>query len=85
MTGLSRPVCELRYVLASAAGGQPGEELLTTGFDKIYPPGIRVGAIQSLAPDEASPVFRRIIVTPYFRFNTLDVVAVLTKGPGGGG
>ncbi len=85
MTGLSRPVCELRYVLASATGGQPGEELLTTGFDKIYPPGIRVGAIQSLAPDEASPVFRRIIVTPYFRFNTLDVVAVLTKGPGGGG
>jgi rod shape-determining protein MreC len=84
MTGRSSPVCELRYVLASVEGGQPGEELLTTGFDKIYPPGIRVGLIQSLEKDEASPIFRRILVTPHFRFNTIDIVAVLTKGPGGG-
>jgi len=83
MNGRSGPVCELRYVLASVAGGQPGEELLTTGYDKIYPPGIRVGRIQSLEKDEASPIFRRILVTPYFRFNTIDVVAVLTKAPGG--
>jgi rod shape-determining protein MreC len=85
MTGRSSPVCELRYVLASVAGGKPGEELRTTGFDKIYPAGIRVGRIQSLEKDESSPIFRRILVTPYFRFNTIDVVAVLTKGPGGGG
>jgi rod shape-determining protein MreC len=85
MTGRSSPVCELRYVLASVAGGKPGEELRTTGFDKIYPAGIRVGRIQSLEKDESSPIFRRILVMPYFRFNTIDAVAVLTKGPGGGG
>ena len=84
MTGRSTEVCDLRYVLASATGGKEGEELRTTGFDKIYPAGIRVGAIQSLEQDEASPIFRRIVVKPYFRFDTLDVVAVLTKGPGGG-
>lgn len=84
MTGQSGPVCELRYVLASAHGGQSGEELLTTGYDKIYPPGIRAGRIQSLEKDEASPIFRRIVVAPLFRFNSIDVVAVLTKGPGGG-
>ncbi|OGD16753.1 MAG: hypothetical protein A2V76_01900 [Candidatus Aminicenantes bacterium RBG_16_63_14] len=85
MTGRSDPVCELRYVLASVTGGRPGEELLTTGYDKIYPPGIRVGRIQSLEKDEASPIFRRILAAPYFRFNTIDVVAVLTERPGGGG
>lgn len=82
MAGQSGPVCDLRYVLASVLGGRPGEELLTTGYDKIYPPGIRAGSIQSLKPDDASPIFRRIVVAPLFRFNSIDVVAVLTRGPG---
>lgn len=85
LTGRSTEVCELRYVLASVTGGQVGEELRTTGADKIYPAGIRVGSIRSLEPDDKSPIFRRIIVKPYFGFDTIDVVAVLTKGPGGGG
>ena len=84
VTGRSTEVCDLRYVLASASGGKVGDELRTTGADKIYPAGIRVGTIQSLEPDEASPIFRRIVVKPYFGFDTIDVVAVLTKGPGGG-
>ncbi len=84
MTGRSTGVCDLKYVLASAPGGEAGEELRTTGFDKIYPAGIPVGAIESLAPDEVSPIFRRIVVRPYFRLDTIDAVAVLTKGPGGG-
>ena len=84
MTGLSKEVCDLRYVLASAPGGAEGEELRTTGFDKIYPAGIRVGVIQSIGKDAASPIFQSIVVRPYLNFAALDVVAVLTKGPGGG-
>jgi rod shape-determining protein MreC len=83
VTGKSGAFCELRYVLASASGGQPGEELLTTGYDKIYPAGLRVGSIRSLEKDESSPIFRRIVVEPYFRFNTIDIVAVITKTGGG--
>ncbi len=83
LAGRSGPLCELRYVLASVTGGSAGEELRTTGFDRIYPPGLRVGRILSLDKDEASPIFRRVLVEPYFRFNTLDVVAVLTGQPGG--
>lgn len=85
VTGRSTEVCDLRYVLASASGGHIGDELRTTGADKIYPAGIRVGAIQSVETDPATPIFRRIVVKPYFGFDTIDVVAVLTKGPGGGG
>jgi len=84
MTGRSDDVCDLRYVLASASGGQVGEELRTTGFDKIYPAGIRVGVIRSMEKDETSPIFRRIVVKPYFRFDRIEVVAVLTRGRGGG-
>jgi rod shape-determining protein MreC len=83
LAGRSGPLCELRYVLASVEGGRPGEELLTTGTDRIYPAGLRVGRIHVMEKDEASPIFRRILVEPYFRFNTLDVVAVLTGEPGG--
>ncbi len=85
MTGMSTGFCELRHVLASTEGGQEGEEVRTTGFDKIYPPGIKAGTIQSLEEDVSSPIFRKIVVKPYFRFDALDVVAVLTMGPGGGG
>jgi rod shape-determining protein MreC len=83
LAGRSGPLCELRYILASVSGGRPGEELLTTGTDRIYPAGLRVGRIYSIEKDEASPIFRRILVEPDFRFNTLDVVAVLTGEPGG--
>jgi rod shape-determining protein MreC len=84
VTGRSASVCELRYILASAGGGQPGEELLTTGHDRIYPAGLRVGRIKSIERDESSLIFHKIEVEPYFRFNTIDVVAVLAKSPGGG-
>jgi rod shape-determining protein MreC len=83
LTGKSGDTCELRYVLASAPGGQLGEELLTTSYDKIYPAGLRVGSIRSLEKDELSPIFRKIAVEPYFRFNTIDIVAVITKAGGG--
>lgn len=83
LAGRSGPLCELRYVLASVSGGRTGEELLTTGTDRIYPAGLRVGRIYSIEKDEASPIFRRILVEPDFKFNTLDVVAVLTGEPGG--
>jgi rod shape-determining protein MreC len=85
MAGRSGPLCELRYVLASSTGGAIGEELVTTGFDRIYPAGIRVGRIHSIEKNDASPIFRSILVEPYFRFNTLAIVAVLGPEPGSGG
>jgi rod shape-determining protein MreC len=83
VTGRSDAVCELRYVLASVSGGEPGEGLLTTGYDKIYPPGLPVGKIKTLEKDETSPVFHKITVEPHFRFDTIGIVAVLTKASGG--
>jgi rod shape-determining protein MreC len=83
MTGLSRDVCELRYILATAGGVEPGQELRTTGYDRIYPAGLRVGVVENVDHDPATPIFMKILVRPYFGFDTIDAVAVLTTGPGG--
>jgi rod shape-determining protein MreC len=83
MTGLSRDLCELRYILATAGGIAQGQELRTTGYDRIYPAGLRVGVVENVDQDPASPIFRKILVRPYFGFDTIDAVAVLTAGPGG--
>lgn len=82
MTGLSRDVCELRYVLATAGGIAPGQELRTTGYDRIYPAGLRVGTVETVDRDPATPIFLKILVRPHFGFDTIDAVAVLTVGPG---
>jgi rod shape-determining protein MreC len=83
ITGLSRDECELRYILATAAGVKEGLELRTTGYDRIYPPGLRVGVVAGVDRDPRTPIFLKIRVRPYFGFDTIDAVAVLTTGPGG--
>jgi len=75
--------CTLKYILTTAQGGKENEELVTTGFDKIYPPGLRVGRIVSVKP--TSTVFKSIVVRPNFSYATLDAVAVLPRVSGGKG
>jgi len=84
MTGLSKDVCEFRYILATAGGIAPGQELRTTGYDRIYPSGLRVGVVEQVDRDAATPIFLKIVVRPFFGFDTIDAVAVLTVGPGAG-
>lgn len=82
VTGASQGECRLRYILASTTKGDIGEGLRTTGHDLIYPPGIKVGWIKSIEEDPSLPLFRKIVVQPYFQFNILDAVAVLPQAPG---
>ena len=75
-------LCFLRYILATSRGGTEGEDLITTGFDKIYPAGIRVAHILAIKPTKS--VFKEIVVMPYFSYATLDSVAILPRVSGGG-
>jgi rod shape-determining protein MreC len=68
-------LCRLKYVLASNEGLAEGEELQTSGFDKIFPPGILVGRIVSVKGEAA--LFKSISVRPYLEIRNLDVLAVL--------
>lgn len=82
VSGRQGAQCGLKYILSSVQEEKEGEDLITTGFDKIYPAGIRVGLILSIKPTPS--VFKDIVVKPYFSFSTLEAVAILPRVPGGG-
>lgn len=69
--------CWFKYVLATNEQLVEGEELFTSGFDKIFPPGLKVGKILSIATDNS--LFKRIEVEPHLNFRELSHVAVITQ------
>jgi rod shape-determining protein MreC len=71
----------LEYIPASDETLTEAEALITTGFDKVFPRGLRVGTIVSIRTDGS--LFKRIVVLPAFDFRDLETVAVLT-GPAPG-
>jgi len=74
--------CWMKYVAATNDAVQESEILVTSGFDKIFPPELRVGRILSVGTDTS--LFKRIGVAPFFDFPELRVVAVLTGRRAGG-
>jgi rod shape-determining protein MreC len=77
VSGDGRGRCRLKYILDTAPGIVPGDEVLTSGFDKIYPWGIRVGRIVSLKSSRS--LFKDVVVQPDFRFRDLGQVAILKE------
>ncbi len=69
-------LCRLKYVSASNEALKEGEELLTSGYDKIFPAGIPVGLITSVHNESA--LFKAIEVRPYLEIRDLRTLAVLT-------
>ncbi|HRD01213.1 MAG TPA: rod shape-determining protein MreC [Candidatus Saccharicenans sp.] len=75
LSGDGQGKCLIKYVIASSPGGEVGDEILTSGYDQIFPPGLKVGKISSISAEAG--LFKKIIVDPYFDFRQLAVVAVL--------
>lgn len=73
--------CLMEYVLATTTTDEisEGEDLITSGYDRIYPPGLTVGRIVSITTDAS--LHKHIIVDPYFDFRYLDQIAVIMKDP----
>jgi len=69
--------CRFKYVLATNDQLVEDEELVTSGFDKIFPPGLKVGRIVSIATD--SSLFKKIEVKPHLNFSDLSQVAVIIQ------
>lgn len=67
--------CFLKYILETEKDIEVGEEIVTTGYDGIYFPGIPVGRISAIYSGQG--LFKRILVQPYFSFRQLEVVAVV--------
>jgi len=69
--------CLIRYVLATTTPEEisEGEDVITSGYDRVYPSGIRVGRIVSITTDTS--LHKHIVVIPYFDFRYLDQIAVM--------
>lgn len=57
---------------------KPGEQVLTSGGDGVYPRGIPVGVIQSIAPDPQHQPYTAIVVKPNANLGRLEEVLIVT-------
>lgn len=57
---------------------KPGERVLTSGGDQVFPRGLPVGMITDVAPDPAHPPYTLIHIQPAANLHRLDEVLVVT-------
>ena len=57
---------------------KPGETVLTSGGDQIYPRGLPVGTIESIAPDPDHQPYTAITLKPAANLTQLEEVLVIT-------
>jgi len=58
---------------------QPGEPVVTSGGDQIYPRGLPVGTVESIAPDPDHQPYTAIVVHPAVDLNRVSEVLVITS------
>ncbi len=57
---------------------KPGEQVLTSGGDGIFPRGLPVGAIESIAPDPEHQPYTAIRIRPAANLTRLEEVLIIT-------
>ncbi len=67
--------CELKNI-ASNETVEPGETVVTSGLDRIYPKGLLVGTVEAVEDDPNAP-WHRIIVKPAAPVDRVEHVLVL--------
>ena len=57
---------------------KPGELVLTSGGDRVFPRGLKVGTIDSIAPDRDRQIYTLLRVHPAANLSQLEEVIVIT-------
>jgi rod shape-determining protein MreC len=57
---------------------KPGETVLTSGGDQVYPRGLNVGKIESIAPDLDHQPYTTITIKPAANLSQLEEVLIIT-------
>jgi rod shape-determining protein MreC len=73
--GSGDPLLDMEYI-AKDVEVTPGEIIVTSGQDRIFPKDLPVGVVQTVTPDPRSP-FQKIVVKPAARLDRLEEVLVL--------
>lgn len=74
--GASDGLLELRF-LASSSDVKPGDTLVTSGLDGVYPPGLPVGQVARLEPPGAAGLFGRVLIAPAAAIDRQRLMLVL--------
>ncbi len=75
LKGLGDGTCKLAYVEKSADVAV-GDEIITSGMDKIFPKGFLLGKVVSVDKGQESALFQEIIVRPVADLKRIEEVAV---------
>jgi len=78
MRGTSSGIPEIMHIMADEKV-EPGETVMSSGGDQIYPPGLPVGTVQSTAPDPEGGPFMLVRVKPSANLEKVDEVLVITQ------
>ncbi len=58
---------------------EPGDEVLTSGGDSVFPPGLPVGTVERVSPDRDRDFFLSIQIKPAADLSRLEEVLVVTR------
>jgi rod shape-determining protein MreC len=58
---------------------KPGERVITSGGDQIYPRGLPVGVVDQVVPDTSNPPYIDILIKPAANLGHLEEVLVITQ------
>src|SRR5271156_2996353 len=58
---------------------KPGEKVLTSGGDQIYPRGLAVGVVDQVVPDTSNPPYIDIVIKPAANLGHLEELLVITQ------
>jgi rod shape-determining protein MreC len=58
---------------------KPGERVITSGGDQIYPRGLAVGVVDQVVPDTSNPPYIDIIIKPAANLGHLEELLVITE------
>lgn len=64
--------------LTSDSRIKPGEQVLTSGGDQVYPRGLPVGTIESIAADPDHQPYTAIVVRPAVNLDRVEEVLIIT-------
>ena len=78
LKGTGQGNCIIEY-LPSTASLKPGDEVITSGEDNLFPPDVLIGTVVSVRRDPVQAVFKIAEVKPIINIRDLQVVHVLIK------
>jgi rod shape-determining protein MreC len=58
---------------------KPGERVVTSGGDQIFPRGLPVGVVEQMVPDTSNPPYMDILIKPAANLGHLEELLVITQ------